>query len=183
MLSGLVLAGGKSSRMQQDKALLAFAGTSLLRRAEALLRQSGCEEVLVSRNQPGFLADIYPDAGPLGGIYSALMHQTIGSSLVVLPVDMPFASPELLQHLINAGQAQASACYLADCYLPMYLPVTQAARDFLQQLLSTQGQGRVKALLHHINAIALPCPADLAPQLRNLNTPAQWQQATGQSPQ
>lgn len=183
MVVGLVLAGGRSSRMQQDKALLTFDGKSLLERAEEVLLQSGCTKVLISRNQPGFLNDIYPDAGPLGGIYAALMHQAIGDSLIVLPVDMPFVSPELLQYLVNKGQAQASACYFKDCYLPMYLPVTQTARDFLQHLLATQGQGRVSALLHHLHAIALPCPPYLTPALRNINTPAQWAEVTGKSPQ
>ncbi|WP_417356456.1 molybdenum cofactor guanylyltransferase [Gallaecimonas pentaromativorans] len=176
MLYGLVLAGGQSSRMGQDKAQLQFDGQSLLERAQALLGASGCQEVLVSRNQRGFIQDIVVNAGPLGGIHAALAQTPNGAALLVLPVDMPFMDAPRLQALVDAGKAHGRPSYFDDCFLPLYLPVSQAAKDFLGDLLANEGQGRVRRLLDHLDAIALPCPP--APLLQNLNTPADWQQAT-----
>ena len=88
--SALILAGGKSSRMGRDKALLSINGQSLLAHMQQLAIDSGAAEVLVSRNQPGFINDTEHQAGPLAGILAALAHCTT-SQLLVLPVDTPLA--------------------------------------------------------------------------------------------
>ena len=56
-LIGLVLAGGQSRRMGQDKALMRYQGSTLIERASSLLKAAGCDEVLISRNAPNFLND------------------------------------------------------------------------------------------------------------------------------
>ncbi|WP_115718552.1 molybdenum cofactor guanylyltransferase [Gallaecimonas mangrovi] len=175
MLSGLVLAGGKSSRMQQDKALLDFHGVTLLEHTQRQLFDAGCHAIMISRNQDGCIKDMVANAGPLGGIHAALHHARDDDALLVMPVDMPFVSIELLQTLIETGFDSERPCYFDDCYLPLYLPVSDKARRFLDKLLASDGQGRVRQLLNYLDAIVLPI-ADRTP-LRNLNTPADWQQA------
>ncbi|MDF2177398.1 molybdenum cofactor guanylyltransferase [Aliiglaciecola sp. CAU 1673] len=173
MLVGLVLAGGKSSRMGQDKAALTQQGQSLLQRAQALLTASSCEQVLTSRNTPGFLQDRYPGAGPLAGIDAALNSLTSSDALLVIPVDMPALTPILLSQLVNAGQEHNLPCYFKDSCLPLYLPVSQKARDYLQTELSSGGKARVQTLLEALNARPLPCAK--GESLSNINTLNEWQ--------
>jgi molybdopterin-guanine dinucleotide biosynthesis protein A len=93
-VSGYVLAGGKSSRMGQDKALLELAGKPLVLRAVEKLRQV-CAEVSILGNREDLSAyaplvrDLHEGCGPLGGIEAALAHSTRAWNLL-MAVDMPF---------------------------------------------------------------------------------------------
>jgi molybdopterin-guanine dinucleotide biosynthesis protein A len=93
-VSGYVLAGGKSSRMGQDKALLELAGKPLVLRAVEKLRQV-CAEVSILGNREDLAAyaplvrDLHEGCGPLGGIEAALAHSTRAWNLL-MAVDMPF---------------------------------------------------------------------------------------------
>ena len=77
VFTGVVLAGGQSSRMGSDKANLILKNKTLLQNACELLTAAGASDVLISRNVQSataqYIADIYPGSGPLGGIYSTLM--------------------------------------------------------------------------------------------------------------
>lgn len=93
-VSGYVLAGGKSSRMGQDKALLELASKPLVLRAVEKLRQV-CAEVSILGNREELVAyapvirDLHEGCGPLGGIEAALAHTTKTWNLF-MAVDMPF---------------------------------------------------------------------------------------------
>ena len=86
---GLVLAGGRSSRMGTDKAMLLKGNVNLLDNANLCLTNSLCEQVLISRNTAQGIRDRYIDKGPLAGIEAALQHVPNGAWLSILPVDMP----------------------------------------------------------------------------------------------
>jgi len=93
-VSGYVLAGGKSSRMGRDKALLELAGKPLVLRAVEKLGLV-CSEVSILGNREELEAyaplvrDLHEDCGPLGGIEAALVHSTKVWNLF-MAVDMPF---------------------------------------------------------------------------------------------
>ena len=73
--SAVLLAGGKSSRMGRDKALLEIDGEPLWRRQLATLRALEPEQLMVSgppRGEGETVADEIEDAGPLGGVAAAL---------------------------------------------------------------------------------------------------------------
>ena len=59
--TGVVLAGGRSSRMGRDKALLEIDGCTLLDRAVALLHEAGAATVIVSGDRPGAIGDVRDD--------------------------------------------------------------------------------------------------------------------------
>ena len=103
----IILAGGKSSRMGTDKALLEFRGQSLLRRQfDTASRVAGpADDVRVCGNGHGLPCwlDDEPGAGPLSGITTALSRTQVGSRLVILPVDMPLLDVTLLEKLKNAS--------------------------------------------------------------------------------
>ena len=102
---GYVLAGGRSSRMNQDKALLPFGGRPLaLGIAERVKWVCGNVFLVGSRAKYsglGFpvIEDIFADQGPLGGIHAALTHSRMPFSLIV-GCDMPYLSTEFLELLV-----------------------------------------------------------------------------------
>jgi molybdopterin-guanine dinucleotide biosynthesis protein A len=93
-VGGYVLAGGKSSRMGRDKALLQIGGKPLVEHAVTKLRRL-CAEVNILGNEPELEAraplvrDVHPGCGPMSGIEAALLHSRYDWNLI-LPVDMPF---------------------------------------------------------------------------------------------
>lgn len=107
-----LLAGGKSSRMGENKAFVSFHGQTLLDRALAALR-AACGEVTIVGDPAIFGAhgpvvpDLFPGCGPLGGIHAGLSHSSFDLN-VMLAVDMPFVSAELLRFLLGEAENGAS---------------------------------------------------------------------------
>lgn len=105
-LSAAILAGGRGERMGTDKALLRLtpAGPTLIERVATAVRAVAAETLIVANDHRlDFLrlptvADAYPGAGALGGIYSAVAAAAHQHCLVVA-CDMPFLSVPLLQAL------------------------------------------------------------------------------------
>ncbi len=201
-LIGLVLAGGQSRRMGQDKALMRYKGRTLIDNASLLLQSASCDKVLISRNAPGFLNDKIEDAGPLSGVHAVLdalsqsdNHNGNPCELLVLPVDMPQMTPELLRILVSRGREAEKACYVEKRFLPFYLPVTQDTKALLANYLVEQSKRRVVGFLEILNAVSLK-EADLKKTARkeesdnkkrlanmsnedgvewlNVNTPGDW---------
>ncbi len=120
--SGFVLAGGKSSRMQTDKAFLEIGGETFLNRAVKTL-QTVCENrVIIVLNQTqkkcveqfpegvSHVFDIRQQRGALGGIHAALTNCTTKYA-VILAVDLPFVTNEAIEKLANI--ALSSNKYIA----------------------------------------------------------------------
>ena len=104
--TGVVLAGGKSSRMGRDKALVEVEGRTLLQRAVDLLRPH-VREILVIGDPAKYapvhatvVPDDAPGKGPLGGLVTALRHARYVRSLV-LACDLPNINDRLLVLLKN----------------------------------------------------------------------------------
>jgi molybdopterin-guanine dinucleotide biosynthesis protein A len=99
-VGGYVLAGGKSSRMGKDKALLELGGKPLLQHASTKLRRV-CAEVSILGNDSALerfgalVRDLHPGSGPMAGIEAALLNSRHEWN-VVLPVDVPFLPTALL---------------------------------------------------------------------------------------
>ena len=102
-LTAILLSGGKSLRMGCDKAMLPFEGGTLLEWQIRKLRQLHPGQILISGGGycvPGAqtVPDIFPDCGPIGGIYSC-MQQAHGSACLVLSVDTPLVPVSVLEKL------------------------------------------------------------------------------------
>jgi molybdopterin-guanine dinucleotide biosynthesis protein A len=107
--SAIVLAGGVSRRLGQDKRRLRLwgtAGPTLLEHTVDILARL-CADVIVVLNDPErwgdlparLVTDIYPDGGSLGGIYSGLVAVTHNYALAVAS-DMPFLSADLIRAML-----------------------------------------------------------------------------------
>jgi molybdopterin-guanine dinucleotide biosynthesis protein A len=109
--SAAILAGGASSRMGANKALMNMHGEPLIARvAKALTASRFIDEVLLIANAPQEYASlklpVYSDVksgmGPLGGIYTAL-HYSQSSHVLVAACDLPFVTSALVDYLCQHG--------------------------------------------------------------------------------
>jgi molybdopterin-guanine dinucleotide biosynthesis protein A len=118
-IAGFILAGGESSRMGRDKALLELDGVPLVARAAALVESVAGAPIVVGHPekfrplQLHGIADDWPGAGPLGGIATALRASEAPWSLVIA-CDMPYLTKAWLNFLVSYALGSQ-----ADAVLPM----------------------------------------------------------------
>jgi molybdopterin-guanine dinucleotide biosynthesis protein A len=183
-IGGYVLAGGASSRMGTDKALIELVGKPLIEHAVGKLREI-CTEVhiLSSKAELAQYGPLVPDlrrgCGPLAGIEAALTHSRRDWNLL-LPVDLPFVP---VQHLrgwlerITADlRAQVAYCEVEAEPHPALLLIRREARLQITAALD-RGEHKLLTALEAAAGDTGPRVESLAgpdPQcwFANLNTPA-----------
>ncbi len=201
MVTGVILAGGKSRRMGQNKALLRLGNDTLIGHVIRCMR-SITDELLLITNSPDEYAhldidmhgDIIPNAGALGGIHAGLTY-ALHEEVLCVGCDSPFLMPNLLTYLVSVlgedeydavmpytdkepssynRDAQITLQTLCAVYSKRCLPI-------IEQMLSEQDL-RVYALQERANVLAL------APEIWktydsegqsffNVNTPEDFEKA------
>lgn len=120
-LVGFVLAGGQSSRMGKDKALLEFRGRPLIAHAAGILETAGLKVFIAGAHAEAgsrlntyapVIPDREPGLGPVGGICAALAS-TDAEFGVFLPVDIPLLPASLVLYLIRRARITDCAVTLA----------------------------------------------------------------------
>lgn len=103
---GIILAGGRSRRLGQDKAVIEISGRTLLVRGVKLLSKC-CEEVYISGRDPEafgldlpWFPDDHPGLGPMGGIVTSL--DRVGRACLVISCDLPLLNLSTLGRLLAA---------------------------------------------------------------------------------
>jgi len=160
-LSGILLAGGSSSRMGVDKAGLAFEGETLARRVADRL-QEACGEVIVASGDGRRLerlglpqvADVVAGAGPLAGLVAG--REVARTELVaVVAVDMPFVSPAVLRLLAERRDGQDAVVPRSDSGLePLHAVYARAAAGRLRAALAS-GERSVKRALVGMDVLVI----------------------------
>jgi molybdopterin-guanine dinucleotide biosynthesis protein A len=171
---GVILAGGLSSRMGQDKALMRMADTCMLDHISQVLNKTTVKEIVISRNDENgrYLSDIIPNKGPLSGIHSAAMHYP-SDDLLIVPVDLPLIDRFTLEELINYGHRHRCNARYAGQSLPLYVNNTEALRQALDHTLRATNSFSVNRFCSHFSLGELNLEKKLS--LLNINTPEQWQ--------
>lgn len=175
-ITGIVLSGGKSTRMGSDKAQLEFHGKTLLDIAIKLLTDSGIKNTVVS-GQLG-IQDKYPNKGPIGGILSCLTSLKKYSHVVIIPVDMPLLTCEIIKELMNNNKENLS--YFENYNLPLIIKNNETVRKILEKQISNNnlslydffGKVNTKILKSKYNRDCFI----------NTNSPQQWANATQKPP-
>jgi molybdopterin-guanine dinucleotide biosynthesis protein A len=136
--TGVILAGGKNSRMGTNKAFLTIGGERLIDRTVRLFRSLFPETIIVTNAPRDYLdqdvaiaTDIYPGKGALGGLYTGLFHAA-GSHAFCVACDMPFLDARFIAHMRDrrdgrdivvplqpAGYQALHAIYGKACLVPM----------------------------------------------------------------
>lgn len=107
--TGIILAGGKSSRMNQDKGLMLLNGKPMIKHVIDTLKTIVDEIIIISNSteykQFGYpiFSDLIKDKGPLAGIYTGLYYSQSETN-IVLSCDTPYINQELILHLLSAHQ-------------------------------------------------------------------------------
>ncbi|MGY3090667.1 molybdopterin-guanine dinucleotide biosynthesis protein A [Hymenobacter sp. UYAg731] len=186
VLRGLVLAGGRSERMQTDKGALHYHGLDQRQHTAALLAEF-CPDVRVSvrPDQAGelpagltALPDTFLNLGPLGGILSALQADP-NAAWLVLACDLPFLTRHTLEYLVSNRQPARMATSFRSPWdaFPEPLVSIWEPRSYGQLLrfLSLGYSCPRKALINSdIELLSPPMPGEL----RNVNTPEERTAAT-----
>ncbi|MGH8218733.1 MAG: NTP transferase domain-containing protein [Steroidobacteraceae bacterium] len=182
-LYALVLAGGRSQRMQRDKAALAYAGRTQLERAVELI-EPFVERVYVSvrpdqtddplRARFAQIVDAVDATGPIAGILAAQDHHP-GAAWLVLACDLPLLDGQTLEHLLRSRrpERQATAYRSSHDGLPeplcaIYEPTSRAA---LREYVAT-GRDCPRKFLIRAETALLDQPDPAA--LDNVNTPKEY---------
>jgi molybdopterin-guanine dinucleotide biosynthesis protein A len=175
---GVVLAGGLSSRMGRDKAMLPWRGRPLIEHQIAVLQAAGVDAVQVSGNRPDYcgISDPIAHAGPLGGIAGVAAACTDGELLIV-PVDMPRLQPILLQRLLTAPTPAGSTHFVGHV-LPMRLRLDAHCRTALNELMATDNERTrsLRALQERVGVSTIALDADEETQLIDCNTEQAWRE-------
>jgi molybdenum cofactor guanylyltransferase len=155
--NAFVLAGGRSTRMGRDKALLEWQGRPLIQHALEKLRSLGLEPAILG-SRPDLerfapvLADNLPGLGPLGGIEAAL-SLTDAQLNLFLPVDLPLLPLEFLRWIIaRASLTQAAATIPQVESRPQPLCAVYS-RELLSGIRSSLHQGDAKVIRAIENAV------------------------------
>ncbi len=153
-VGAIVLAGGKSSRMGCDKALLEFGGMTILERTISALLKLTPDVLVVSDSTDRYklacgrlITDLYPGIGPVGGLLTGLNAVGEGYHYVVA-CDMPFLNPNVLALLMRAAESPLDAVVPERNGMPEPLcgVYSQAARHKLMKYLEDGGSSARGAL-------------------------------------
>ncbi|MGB9856330.1 MAG: molybdenum cofactor guanylyltransferase [Caldisericum exile] len=106
-ITGVILAGGKSTRMGTNKSFLKIGNQTIIERIVELMK-SIFSEVIIITNSPDeykflnlpLFEDIYKWKGPLAGIHSALVHSK-AEKIFVLSCDVPLMRKEMIEYIVE----------------------------------------------------------------------------------
>lgn len=179
-ITGVLLAGGKSSRMGYDKACIEVAGQPLVAKSLDLLCRSFAT-VLISGDRPDLaqpdipaIADIYPGSA-LGGIYTGLRAAKT-DWIFVAPCDMPYPDSRILKLLVKQRRGfDAVVPRTPAGYEPVFALYHKSCMKHMKEMLQ-QGQYRIYDFYQRINIHYLDSqqmPEGWERSLLNVNTPEQ----------
>jgi molybdopterin-guanine dinucleotide biosynthesis protein A len=184
-LAAVILVGGKSSRMGQDKASLPYKGKRLVDVVADSIRSASVSRIYVSgkiADYPSF-PDLLSECGPVSGICSCILRLSINyKRLLFVPVDMPYLTADLIRLLIDcpARKPHHIEGHPLPCIVSTNETVIRHADKCIQELVKKRKLS-VKEFLAALNAISVPLPEQMEKALTNTNTPEEWQEATHES--
>lgn len=187
-VTGVILAGGKSSRMGTNKALLEIGGERIIDKAVSLFKSIFQEVILVTNTPEEYaglnikiVTDIFPGKGSLGGIYTGLVYASCDYSFVV-SCDMPFLKRELIEYLIDikddfdvvvprlrTGHEPLHAVYSKECLKPIEAMIKE--EDL--RIIGFYPKVRVKEVSEEELAPFISEPSPFV----NINTPEEYMAA------
>jgi molybdenum cofactor guanylyltransferase len=187
-LTAFILAGGKSTRMGTDKAFLPWATGTLLDHALKLVGTVAADVRILGDAKKfaslgAVIEDLYANRGPLGGIHAALANSTSQWNLVIA-VDLPFLVPRFLDYLISQARESGALVTVPRAgggFQPLCAVYQREFARTAEQSLA-EGQNKIDLLFAKVETRIIEEHELIrggfsAEMFRNLNTPADWEQA------
>lgn len=184
-ITAYILAGGKSQRMGADKGFLEINGQSFVANILAAVTPVVGNIVVVSSDERydalgvTRISDIISNKGPLGGLYTALKNSTTKRNLI-LSVDVPMISSELLQWLVDAHSDvyQMTQVQVNEKPSPLVAVYDRSVRILLPELLAGN-QLKLRRFVDELTHQTLSVPEKWSAQLQNINTPEEYKNLKG----
>lgn len=181
-ITGIILAGGKSSRMGTDKGFVLLKNKPFVQHIIDVLAPLVNEIIIVSDNSDydkfkvKRVEDIIKESGPLAGLYSGLYHSKTERN-IVLSCDIPLVNTQILNQLIAVDDEAIDVvqCQAQDKTMPLIaLYKKRVLNDCLTTLES--GERRLRVFINQLNTKTIHIEQELEKYTANINTPNELKQ-------
>lgn len=185
---GVILSGGKSSRMGTNKSLLPIGEKRSVEHVADTLREVTDDMIIIANeeNTYDFLGieqykDRYTDKGPLGGLEAALYYKE-ADAFIVSACDMPFVHPDIYRYLYSQLKDHEA---VVPIFQGQMHPLSSVYRKSVHQKVETQIKQdnlRVRSFfdqidVHYIEAFPSISASVLHKHFFNMNHPNEYEQA------
>jgi molybdopterin-guanine dinucleotide biosynthesis protein A len=175
-ITGIILAGGKSSRMGEDKGFLKLNGKTFMSSIIAALNPIVGEIIIVSNNSEydvfnlKRVADSMEDSGPLAGLYSGLLYSETENN-IVLSCDVPLISTSVLKKLLEGAPSEAEVIQFESegKTMPLVAMYKKKCRHHFLKLLQTN-ERRLRFAIDQLDVKTITLDSELGKTVRNINT-------------
>ena len=192
-ITAVILAGGQSSRMGSNKALLPYRGGRFIEAIHRQLLELFPEVLLVTNNPEQYeflpcckVADRYPGMGALAGLHAGLYHATT-PHIFAVACDMPYLNSALIRRLSNLrNQADVVIPQVENGLEPLHALYGKGCLPFMEQALLADRRRivsffpQVRVQQFSQDRVATIDPAFAS--FRNVNTPSDYYQLRAEYP-
>ncbi|MFD0835857.1 molybdenum cofactor guanylyltransferase [Mariniflexile aquimaris] len=183
-ITGIILSGGKSSRMGSDKGFLMFEGKPFVEHSIDALKPLVSNIIIISNNKDydifGFkrIEDEIENTGPLAGIYSGLKHASTEYNLV-LSCDIPLIKSNILEKLVNAAVEDYEVIQIESGgkTMPLIALYKKQCEHIFLKLLN-EGERRLQFAVNQCNLKNVVLNEADALFTQNINTPEELKAIT-----
>lgn len=180
--TAIVLAGGESLRMGQEKGFIEFEGKRLIDRTVDVLRPIFKEIFIIAKKRELFssfalpvYSDIFPNSGPMGGIYTGLLYSK--GPVFAVACDMPYLNAQVILFLLEKIQNFDAAVFRSpDGLHPLHGVYSKSVFPMMEDILNHKRDLKMMKFLEKINTLEIDQAQvrHLDPKMRfltNVNTP------------
>ena len=155
-MTGIILSGGKSLRMGENKAFIEIEGVPIIQRIYTLFKELFHEVIIVTNQIELFkkfdskiYSDLLSDKGALGGLYTGLFFSNFHYSFCVA-CDMPFLNKSLVQYLIKRiGDEDVIVPRTKDGLQPLHAIYSKNCLDPIKEIIE-QGKFKIIDIFHRV---------------------------------
>ena len=177
-ITGIILAGGKSSRMGSDKGFVMYKNKAFIQHIiEAI--QPLVNEIIIVSNNPDYdifklkrVTDLIENAGPLAGVYTGLHYTTTENNLVV-SCDVPLINTETLKKLTENIDGSKDVVQLESQgkSMPLIATYKKQITPVFHTLLN-EGERRLRVAVNQLKVKTITLDKNQEKFTTNINTPS-----------
>lgn len=181
-ISAYIIAGGKSSRMGSDKGMLFLNETVFIAHIVKALRDASIQNITIVSSNADYdflncnrIEDIYPNKGPVGGIFTALSHSKTEQN-IILSVDIPLISADIITWLIaNIDKEKLiTQVKVGDKVSPLIAVYNKVTVSIFEEHLKRE-ELKLRMVVEAIPNQTIEVPEKWQSLLQNINTKEDYQ--------
>ena len=178
--TGIILAGGKSTRMGSDKGIMKFNNKAFIQYSIEALQNIVDEIIIVSNDEKHDVfnikrvPDLIQNSGPLAGVYSGLHHSKTESNIIIT-CDIPQINQSVLELLIDPKNELFDVTQLRseDRNMPLIAHYKKSKNSCFLKALNN-GERRMSNVLKDLNVKTITVSKTDEKHLKNINTPKEF---------